>query len=401
MSITNQNTNFFQNPIQSFRKLRQPGGILAPVTSMNQFLGDPRVNVGLAIASGNPIGDALVQSASIQQSLEDDTTYGSTKAVFDNVLQKDVLATDKQIATEPSRYEPARSSKGSDLTTDERNYIRAINDDGFKGTFVQFLDRNQSDSVTTDHENFDRAVQDGSWNPSTDGGFYQYLMSTKKPVVQQLPGESTFDKKSIEFAFGELEKANKKVEGFDQVKNNLQVLNLQLSKMDDGDTGSLATLQRPFKRFLAGFNALPQEELDKLSQQDLFATTVAQIVPNMRVVGSGSTSDVEIQLFRESTASLSNTVASNKLIVAGSLRVAEYNEQRAAIMSDYIHKNQSLNGFGDFADAALGPLFPRYNSDEEFDRGVLDGTFKEGDFVFDGIMGLFRVLTKEDIQGAK
>ena len=400
MSTANQNTNFFRNPIQSLRQARQPGGFLAPVTSMNEFLGDPRVNVGLAIASGNPIGDALVQSASIQQSLEDDTTYGSTKAVYDNVLQKDVLATDKQVASEPSRYEPARGSKGSDLTNDERNYIRAV-DGGFKGTFVQFLDRNENESINNDQANFERAVEDGSWNPQTDGGFYQFLIANKKPLVQQMPGESTFDKEAVKFAFGELEKANKKVEGFTQVKNNLQVLNLQLSKMDDGDTGSLANLTRPFKRFLAGFNALPQEELDQLSQQDLFATTVAQIVPNMRVVGSGSTSDVEIQLFRESTASLSNTVASNRLIVAGSLRVAEYNEQRAAIMSDYIHKNQSLEGFGDFADAVLGPLFPRYNSDEEFDRGVIDGTLKEGDFVFDGIMGLFRVLTKEDIQGAK
>ena len=58
-----------QNPIQSFRDARQPGGLLAPVTSMNQFLGDPRVNVGLAIASGNPIGDALLQSAEIQEAL--------------------------------------------------------------------------------------------------------------------------------------------------------------------------------------------------------------------------------------------------------------------------------------------------------------------------------------------
>ena len=58
-----------QNPIQSFRDARQPGGLLAPVTSMNQFLGDPRVNVGLAIASGSPIVDAIQQSAAIQEAL--------------------------------------------------------------------------------------------------------------------------------------------------------------------------------------------------------------------------------------------------------------------------------------------------------------------------------------------
>jgi hypothetical protein len=62
-------TGLLQNPIQSYQNARQPGGLLAPVTSMNQFLGDPRVNVGLAIASGNPIGDALLQSAQIQEAL--------------------------------------------------------------------------------------------------------------------------------------------------------------------------------------------------------------------------------------------------------------------------------------------------------------------------------------------
>ena len=58
-----------QNPIQSFRQASQPGGLLAPVTSLNQFLGDPRVNVGLAIAENRPITEALKQSAEIQETL--------------------------------------------------------------------------------------------------------------------------------------------------------------------------------------------------------------------------------------------------------------------------------------------------------------------------------------------
>ena len=64
------------NPLQTstdmFNKARQPGGLLAPVTSMNQFLGDPRVNVGLAIARGESIPEALMQSATIQKALGPD-----------------------------------------------------------------------------------------------------------------------------------------------------------------------------------------------------------------------------------------------------------------------------------------------------------------------------------------
>ena len=62
-------TGLLQNPIQSYQNARQPGGLLAPVTSMNQFLGDPRVHLGFAIADDRPIGDALVQSAQIQEAL--------------------------------------------------------------------------------------------------------------------------------------------------------------------------------------------------------------------------------------------------------------------------------------------------------------------------------------------
>ena len=58
-----------QNPIQSFRQASQPGGLLAPVTSLNQFLGDPRVNIGLDLAAGRPLGESLERTAAIQQSL--------------------------------------------------------------------------------------------------------------------------------------------------------------------------------------------------------------------------------------------------------------------------------------------------------------------------------------------
>ena len=51
------------NPMAAYKSASQPGGLLAPVTSMNQFLGDPRVNIGLAIASGQPLGKAIMGGA--------------------------------------------------------------------------------------------------------------------------------------------------------------------------------------------------------------------------------------------------------------------------------------------------------------------------------------------------
>ena len=47
----------------AYKKASQPGGALAPVTSLNGFLGDPRVNIGLAIAQGQPLGKAIMGGA--------------------------------------------------------------------------------------------------------------------------------------------------------------------------------------------------------------------------------------------------------------------------------------------------------------------------------------------------
>jgi hypothetical protein len=111
-----------QNPIQSFRQASQPGGLLAPVTSMNQFLGDPRVNVGLAIASGNPIGDALLQSAQIQEALAPEVVDApTTKAatIMSGPEQgRQVFVTNAEIAANPELYGPPITGQTTKILPD-------------------------------------------------------------------------------------------------------------------------------------------------------------------------------------------------------------------------------------------------------------------------------------------
>ena len=78
----------------------------------------------------------------------------------------------------------------------------------------------------------------------------------------------------------------------------------------------------------------------------------------------------------------------------------EYNKKRAKLADEYLKQERSLLGFGEYADDKLGNLYESYSSDNEFDKKVKDGVLKEGQFVFDGINNQFRVLTKEDIEGA-
>ena len=69
-------------------------------------------------------------------------------------------------------------------------------------------------------------------------------------------------------------------------------------------------------------------------------------------------------------------------------------------MDKYLKREGNLLGFGEFADKELGSIYESYNSDDEFDQKVKNKKIKAGDFVYDAINGQFRVLSKEDIEGA-
>ena len=70
--MVNQFTNPFTNPKGFFSS--QPGGFFAAPQGGNTFtglLGDPRVNIGLAIAQGQPIGQAILGGALQAQTLQE------------------------------------------------------------------------------------------------------------------------------------------------------------------------------------------------------------------------------------------------------------------------------------------------------------------------------------------
>ena len=54
---------FLSNPIASYTAARQPGGFLAPTENFQDFLSDPRTSIGIQIAQGVPIGQAILGGA--------------------------------------------------------------------------------------------------------------------------------------------------------------------------------------------------------------------------------------------------------------------------------------------------------------------------------------------------
>jgi len=135
------------NPMAAYKSASQPGGLLAPVTSMNQFLGDPRVNVGLAIARGESIPEALMQSASIQKALtpEADTARVSKIKGLVTRLQ----------STNPGLSDTEALNKATDIV--DGNLEIQFNPDA--KTFSTF------DPVTQDINTFGGPLASQTYNP--------------------------------------------------------------------------------------------------------------------------------------------------------------------------------------------------------------------------------------------
>tara|TARA_R110002020_G_scaffold190979_1_gene390656 strand:+ start:361 stop:1644 length:1284 start_codon:yes stop_codon:yes gene_type:complete len=250
--------------------------------------------------------------------------------------------------------------------------------------------------LTADQQNYNLVKEQGY-----PGTFMDYLNEKKSPLVNIADkNESEFQKQAAASGFKIINETTKQVNDFVDIENRLGILQKQLQG-GNLETGIFEEMQIPFKRLAAGLNILPQEELDKLDAQELFQRTVNFIVPRLRVSGSGSTSDTEVQLFRESAPALSLTQGGNLLIVGGMSAIAKHNRERLKLMNSYIKKNKNLLGFGEYADSILGSVFKTYDSNESFDKQVKEGKLKAGDFVFDGIYGDFRILTEDDVKGIK
>jgi len=278
----------------------------------------------------------------------------------------------------------------SDLPETQKGFLKAMSvKDKYNALYEQ------KDQLTADQRNYSLARAQGY-----AGTFMDYLQDKKSPLVSIDQSQKVFEQEAAKAGFKTQAQAQETIESYSDIENRLDILQKQLEGADPLQTGVLEEIKIPFKRIAAGLNILPQEELDKLGQQELFIATTGYIIPRMRVAGSGSTSDREIELFKSAVPNLGNTVEGNKVLVGGLQAIAKYNKKRLFLMDDYLREKKSLLGFGEYADKQLGSLYKSYESDQDFDSKVKKGELKAGDFVYDGVYGQFRVLTKEDIEGA-
>tara|TARA_S200002703_G_scaffold52858_2_gene45711 strand:- start:3628 stop:4887 length:1260 start_codon:yes stop_codon:yes gene_type:complete len=110
-------------------------------------------------------------------------------------------------------------------------------------------------------------------------------------------------------------------------------------------------------------------DVDGVAETELLQSVTNYLIPRMRVVGSGSTSDKEMESFAKSTVRMQGTVEGNKLIARTYLQIADHNKKRLNFSKQFLRKNKR-GPTGDEIDAAVGPVFPlpTISSDADYDK---------------------------------
>jgi hypothetical protein len=233
----------------------------------------------------------------------------------------------------------------------------------------------------------------------TGAGFDAFLLDKEKSGATQInldqKRDTIFAQEAAKAGFATKKEVDKQIELDKQLLSRVQMSKRLLQ--DGIKTGKVEEILMPLRELAIGLGVADEATISKFGQQELFQSLTNYLVPRMRVEGSGSTSDMEIDLFRSAVPNMGRTAEGNLVIAAGIENLVAYNIKRQRLMDAYLKENKNLLGFGEYADQQLGSLYKSYNSDNEFDRLVEDGVFKEGDFVYDGINGQFRVLKQEDV----
>lgn len=244
--------------------------------------------------------------------------------------------------------------------------------------------------------------------PEYQDKFMELLKSTASTMTitneAQGAGAEQIAKLDADYVSETRKNANENLEMFQR----LNILNNLVDK-EGFETGPTKAATLPLRNFLAENNLLTEKQAEQLSNEKLFEAMANYLVPRMRVVGSGATSDFEATLFATATAGLGKDTMSNKIIIKSMLAVQEYNKKYAREMDKYYRRKvdgkgqYNLDGFDEYMDKELekNPIFKKYADDNEFAKAVNDGTLKKNDLFFDLEDGQFRIVDDAMIKGAK
>ena len=359
--------NFFQAPMEFPNEAARQKASREGFQNFANALG-----VVAAIQSGNPQRLALAQQnmMNFQERKKQQEDERKAEANQQNLITN-AVAIAKEAGATPEQIELIKGNPQLAMSVAQSSFDQKTN------------------KLPTSVEEFQFAQE----NPE----FAEFLKSKKGPLVNIDSSTKQFEQESAKLAIDTVKEERKNVAAGRDIDDRLLVLE---KSIDNVDTGALEELKLPFKKLGAALNILPADELEQLNQQELFQSFTGYIIPRMRVVGSGATSDREIELFKSAVPTIGNTKEGNKLLIGGLRAITKYNKERLRLMENYVNKKKTIFGFEEFADAELGSLYKSFNSPDEYENLVKNQKIKEGDFVYNGVTGQFIIIDKEDIKAA-
>lgn len=160
-------------------------------------------------------------------------------------------------------------------------------------------------------------------------------------------------------------------------------------------TGRLQSAMLPLKQLAREFNVLSDDQIADLTNQEIIDNVASYLVPRMRVVGSGASSDRDMDFFARATIRMANTPQANLVIAKMQKQLMDFNKKRLNLFEQYVKKQGDDFGFAEFADQEMGNFYERAMTDQQFNQLIDDGLLKEGDVFYNGKTNEFDILTKD------
>jgi hypothetical protein len=148
---------------------------------------------------------------------------------------------------------------------------------------------------------------------------------------------------------------------------------IQTSLLSGTETGGLQPWQTRMGGYLADIGALSQDQVSKLGQEQMLQAFIANVVPRMRPMGSGASSDTDVRLFQQAVPSLGNTQTANLLIVGGYIQARQHQATEVEAMRNYLQTNGSLQGYAAWSRENLPPVYRRVKTQDDA-AGLPPGT---------------------------
>ena len=201
---------------------------------------------------------------------------------------------------------------------------------------------------------------------------------TKPGTTIMTGGEGEFIKEGVKAGFSALKDAQKEVQNdralFPRVQQIIDVLS-----DPNADTGVVASVTMSFRKLGRDLGFLNEEQEQTLTNQEVLQSAISYMVPKMRVVGSGSSSDKDVELMQEAVPTMDKSPEANRIIASLYKQTMDYNKRRLSLMGDYLRKQKNLLGFEEYADEQMGRVYQRIGSDADMQKAEAQGLIKEGD----------------------